>query len=45
MSLCSSNITIGVDEINSALKVRNNNRLIGRYGQFFDNLFVYKGQR
>ena len=45
MSLCSSNITIGVSEMNTKLKVGNNNRLIGSHGQLFDNLFVYKNQR
>ena len=44
MSLCSSNITIGVDEINSVLKVENN-KLIGSHGQLYDNLLVYKDQR
>ena len=44
MSLCSSNISIGVDELDQ-IKVGNNNRLIGSHGQFFDNLFVYKDQR
>ena len=45
MSLCSSNITIGVKIINPQLKFGNNNRLIGSHGQLFDNLLVYKDQR
>ena len=45
MSLCSSNITIGVEEMTQVLKVGNNNRLIGSHGQLLDNLFVYKDQR
>ena len=44
MSLCSSNITIGVDEIHPLLKVENN-KLIGNHGQLFDSLLVYKDQR
>ena len=43
MSLCSSNITIGVDE-DSSLKI-DNNRIIGSHGQLYDNLLVYKDQR
>ena len=45
MSLCSSNITIGVKEMNLEINVRSNNRLIGSHGQLFDNLLVYKDQR
>ena len=45
MSLCSSNITIGVKEIKPELNVGSNNRLIGSHGQLYDNLLVYRDQR
>ena len=45
VSFLSSNITIGVKEIKTALKVENNNRLIGSHGQLFDSLIVHKGQK
>ena len=45
MSLCSSNITIGVVEMIPELGIKNNNRLIGSHGQLYDNLLVYKNQR
>ena len=44
MSLCSSNITIGVNEIEPTLKI-GNNKLIGSHGQLFDSFLVYKDQR
>ena len=45
MSLCSINITIGVEEDLSIIKVGDNNRLTGLYGQLYDDFFVYKDQR
>ena len=45
MSLCSINITIGVEKIEKTVEIGKNNRLTGFFGQLYDKLSVYKDQR